>query len=150
MPIKKKLSTKPIKIEVPILEKQDSFKQDSFKQDSALQETSLPPTTEIDSGKQETILQETDDPKKQENTLPEYRKVAMRLSKESAERLRQFRGDTGIPYEILVDVLVRNWDSLPPKTQKAYLEETQQLRAQRLIAGQAKAMLTTQQKYAQH
>ncbi|MGK7897898.1 MAG: hypothetical protein AB4372_30845 [Xenococcus sp. (in: cyanobacteria)] len=198
MPTKKKLSTRPIKIEVPSVEATglldstlpDSLTEESkieeVKQVSLKQENSLPAFQKLDSEhfyfsfsikpvsvkpdsqKLETTLPETnlrDSNNLDSNTdsnpeslkpvsgkpdsITTYKKVSMRVSQESYERLREFRGETGIPYEILVDVMVRNWDSLPKRTQNAYLKESQQVRAQRLIAGQQKAMLTTQQKYSQ-
>ncbi len=198
MPTKKKLSTRPIKIEVPSGDNitnldstlpdsnSESSKIEEVKQVSVKPENSWPDSPQPDSnevivttsGKQDSVKPDSN---KLENTLPEtnltdsnnldsntdsnqesikpvsakpdsitdYKKVSMRVSQESYERLREFRGETGIPYEILVDVMVRNWDSLPKRTQNAYLKESQQVRAQRLIAGQQKAMLTTQQKYSQ-
>jgi predicted DNA binding CopG/RHH family protein len=80
--------------------------------------------------------------------LEDYKKVAMRLSIAASERLKQLRVTTGIPYEILVDVMIRNWDSLPVRTQTAFLKEAQQIRASRLLAGQQKTMNTMQRKYA--
>ena len=72
----------------------------------------------------------------------------MRLSTAASERLKQLRVTTGIPYEILVDVMIRNWDNLPVRTQAAFLKEAQQVRASRLLAGQQKTMDTMQRKYA--
>ncbi len=164
MPTKKKLPTGPIKIEVPSVENttnldaylpdsvRESSKIEDRKQDSTQLDNSLVGSTKLDSnpvisGDEE---QETTHPEyRKQDYITEYKKVAMRLSSDSAERLREFRGETGIPYEILVDVMVRNWDNLPKRTQNAYLKESQQIRAQRLIAGQQKAMLTTQKKYSQ-
>ncbi len=128
--------------------KPKSRKLDSVKQETVLPEIDLTDSTQLDSNtnnSQETIKPVT----RKLDSITEYKKVAMRLSQDSAERLREFRGETGIPYEILVDVMVRNWDNLPKRTQNAYLKESQQIRAQRLIAGQQKAMLTTQKKYSQ-
>ena len=72
----------------------------------------------------------------------EHKKVAMRLSAEAVACLHSLRVTTGIPYEILVDVMIRSWDDLPVKLQKQYLSEAKQVRIQRLIAGQDKAMQT--------
>jgi predicted DNA binding CopG/RHH family protein len=80
-------------------------------------------------------------------TETEYKKVAMRLSSEAVENLRQLRATTGVPYEILVDVMIRNWDKLPQRTKAAYLQEAKQVRAERLIAGQEKTMKTMRTKY---
>ncbi|WP_460203338.1 hypothetical protein [Scytonema sp. NUACC21] len=41
----------------------------------------------------------------------------MRLSIKAVEKLQNFRATTGIPYEILVDVMIRNWENLPQRTQ---------------------------------
>ena len=80
-------------------------------------------------------------------SFPEYKKVAMRLSVEAVESLRQLRATTGIPYEILVDVMIRNWDNLPKRTQAAYLQQAKQARVERLIAGQEKTVKTIRAKY---
>ncbi|GEM_PF-6872451 len=77
----------------------------------------------------------------------EYKKVSMRLSSESVEQLQSFRASTGIPYEILVDVMIRNWEILPQRTRASYLEQAKQLRISRLIAGQEKTMKTLKNKY---
>ena len=89
-----------------------------------------------DSGLSESGLTET-----------EYKKVAMRLSSEAVESLRQLRATTGVPYEILVDVMIRHWDKLPQRTRAAYLQEAKQVRGERLIAGQEKTMKTLRTKY---
>lgn len=80
-------------------------------------------------------------------TFPEYKKVAMRLSVEAVESLRQLRATTGVPYEILVDVMIRNWDNLPKRTQAVYLQQAKQARVERLIAGQEKTVKTMRAKY---
>ncbi len=80
-------------------------------------------------------------------TETEYKKVAMRLSSEAVESLRQLRATTGVPYEILVDVMIRNWDKLPQRTRAAYLQEAKQVRGERLLAGQEKTMKTMRTKY---
>lgn len=91
-----------------------------------------------------TVGQEASQP---ESSLTEYKKVAMRLSIEAVESLRQLRVETGIPYEILVDVMIRNWDNLPQRIQAAYLKQGKQIRMQRLMAGQEKTMKTMKEKY---
>lgn len=83
-------------------------------------------------------------------TETEYKKVAMRLSSEAVESLRQLRANTGVPYEILVDVMIRNWDNLPQRTRGAYLQQAKQVRIERLIAGQEKTMKTMRTKYLEH
>ena len=134
-------------------EEQETTHPEYRKQDSANQETALTETDLTDSENLHSNTNNNPETGKQvtrkQDYITEYKKVAMRLSSDSASRLREFRGETGIPYEILVDVMVRNWDNLPKRTQNAYLKESQQIRAQRLIAGQQKAMLTTQKKYSQ-
>lgn len=84
-----------------------------------------------------------------ESGLPEteYKKVAMRLSIEVVESLRQLRATTGVPYEILVDVMIRNWDKLPQPIRAAYLQQAKQVRVERLMAGQEKTMKTMRTKY---
>ena len=80
-------------------------------------------------------------------TETEYKKVAMRLSSEAVESLRQLRATTGVPYEILVDVMIRNWDKLPQRTRAVYLQQAKQVRVERLLAGQEKTMKTMRTKY---
>lgn len=81
-------------------------------------------------------------------TVPQNpQKVSMRLSAEAAAKLKQFRTDTGIPYEILVEVLVLNFERLPERTRKAYLDQARELRVSRLIAGQEKALETMKSKF---
>jgi hypothetical protein len=70
----------------------------------------------------------------------------MRLSAEAVNRLRELRTVTELPYEVLVDVMIRNWDTLPAKIQRQYLSEAKQSRIQRLIAGQDKAMTTVRKR----
>lgn len=84
---------------------------------------------------------------KPESSFNESKKVAMRLSSEAASKLRQFRAETGIPYEIMVDVMIRNWSSLPNRTKTAYLKQAKQIRQMRLMAGQEKTLKTMRQKY---
>ena len=75
-----------------------------------------------------------------------YRKVAMRLSPEAAEQLRSLRLNTGIPYEIIVDVLIRHFEEFPKNLQQDFLEEAKEIRLRRLIVGQNKALNTTRQR----
>lgn len=129
--------------------KQESSHQDYRKQESSfnklqdnLETTPIPEEVERQShyAKQESIKQEYDIQE------IEYKKVAMRLSAEAVNRLRELRTVTELPYEVLVDVMIRNWDTLPAKIQKQYLSEAKQSRIQRLIAGQDKAMTTVRKR----
>jgi len=140
------------------------------KLDSSLRESSIKDSIILDSGTQLSGLPEetSSDVDKEESTqrvfapqsgssdseLPEsglteteYKKVAMRLSSEAVDILRQLRATTGVPYEILVDVMIRNWDKLPQRTRAAYLQQAKQVRGERLIAGQEKTMKTIRTKY---
>ncbi len=122
--------------------KTDSSSEVSTEPEMTFQENSFPVSSSLESSKkQESTIQESGF----EET--EYKKVAMRLSAEATESLRQFRADTGIPYEILVDVMIRNWSKLPERTKAAYLQQAKQLRNQRLLAGQEKTMKTMREKY---
>lgn len=115
--IDKKLPTGPIRISTPL------------------------PTRKDDPEVIPTILSEN------ETTIPQNpQKVSMRLSQGAATKLKQFRADTGIPYEILVEVLVLNFDLLPERSRKAYLEQARELRMQRLLSGQEKALETMRAK----
>lgn len=145
----------------------DEEKQKTIKQDSRLLEASLNETKKLDSSKQDDSLlasqmeessqEEINLPeiRKQESSLPEssneeqeYKKVAMRLSAEAVETLKQLRVTTGVPYEILVDVMIRNWNNLPGRTQNSYLQQAKQARMRRLLAGQEKTMKTIKGKYS--
>ncbi len=86
---------------------------------------------------------------KQDFREQDFKKVAMRLSPEAATKLKQLREETKLPYEVLVDVMIRNWDELPKPFKKDYLEQAKQVRAQRLIAGQIKTVKSLQEKYKQ-
>ncbi len=81
------------------------------------------------------------------STETEYKKVAMRLSALAVEKLQNFRAATGIPYEILVDVMIHNWEDLPERTRSNYLQQAKLLRISRLMAGQEKTMKTMKAKY---
>lgn len=153
---KKKLPTGPIRMEIP------SSKAFEVKEaETIIQESNLPENIKQDSGKQdfipepETLQSDSQESQilepvteiKQDSGKQDYKKVAMRLSADSLERLRQLRVETGLPYEILVDVMIRNWDKLPQRTQSAYLKEAKDIRGQRLIAGQIKALQAIQTKH---
>jgi hypothetical protein len=123
----------------------ESSKNFSEFQETGIEESSLlatswtgytPKSVSSESGMPESGLTET-----------EYKKVAMRLSLEVVESLRQLRATTGVPYEILVDVMIRNWDKLPQPIRAAYLQQAKQVRVERLMAGQEKTMKTMRTKY---
>ena len=161
---KKKLSGK-VQIDLPRAEAgADDSKLESSKQETGLEDSikTLNQNKKIESIKQENKKIENkkiesikpESTKQSENIdfLPEsviqdYKKVAMRLSVTAAEKLRQLRADTGIPYEILVDVMIRHWDDLANQTKVEYLQEAKVIRQARLLAGQQKAIETMQQKY---
>ena len=171
---KKKLPTGPIKISSPVNRTHESTKPESANLESKIQESNLQDlgiqenstqetknqkssilesdcqaTSNLDSINLETTSQESSlqDSGIQDFTKIEYKKISMRLSTNAASKLREFRTETGIPYEILVDVLVRNWENLPNRTKNAYLNEAKGIRSKRLIAGQQKTMATMQSKY---
>lgn len=146
---KKKLPTGPIRMEIPTSKPSETREVETITPESGLLEN-----TKQDSGKQDlmpelealqTDLQESQVVEsltdiKQDSGKQDYKKVAMRLSADSLERLRKLRVETGLPYEILVDVMIRNWDKLPQRTQSAYLKEAKAIRGERLIAGQIKSL----------
>ena len=192
---KKKLSTGPIRIDLPVSKQDYStsrelvpaeesieaassqantsypepgleiYIQESRKQDSALPEDTIVESSSKVSGFPETGIEDSSllassltgyAPKSVSNesgmpesglTETEYKKVAMRLSIEVVESLRQLRATTGVPYEILVDVMIRNWDKLPQPIKAAYLQQAKQVRIERLMAGQEKTMKTMRTKY---
>lgn len=135
-----------------IINKQDSGKQDVLmpeksKQGSTFESASAKELKAQEASKQETSLENLDSIK-QESAIrqTEYKKVAMRLSETAVERLRSFRANTGLPYEILVDVMICNWDNLPDDLKHDYVMQVKQLRLQRLVAGQNKGLETAMQK----
>lgn len=127
-------------------------RQDSSKQENSLQETEVQePFAGSAWANSFAKVNEADrrqDSSKQENSFvqAECKKVAMRLSETSVDRLRSFRADTGLPYEILVDVMICNLDKLPSEIQKDLLSQVKQLRLQRLVTGQNKGLETAKQK----
>lgn len=184
---KKKLSTGPIRIDLPVSKQEysasrgvvpaeesieaassqpepgiETYIPEERKQDSALLEDSI---VESSSEVQEIGIEESSllaspwtgyAPRSVSSELgmpvsglteTEYKKVAMRLSIEVVESLRQLRATTGVPYEILVDVMIRNWDKLPQPIRTAYLQQAKQVRIERLMAGQEKTMKTMRTKY---
>ena len=187
---KKKLSTGPIRIDLPVSKQEYSASREVVPAEESIETASSQantsqPGTGIESSKQDSALPEgtivesiskvsefqeagiedssllaspwTDRALKSvssesgmpESGLPEteYKKVAMRLSIEVVESLRQLRATTGVPYEILVDVMIRNWDKLPQPIRAAYLQQAKQVRVERLMAGQEKTMKTMRTKY---
>lgn len=141
----------------------------NFKQEYRLLDYSQQESSNLDYGKQDSRFNKAEDnletnpiaekfeqqsPKAKQESIKleygiqevEYKKVAMRLSVEAVNRLRDLRTVTNLPYEVLVDVMIRNWDNLPAKIQKQYLFEAKQARIQRLIAGQDKAMTTVRKR----
>lgn len=171
---KKKLPTGPIRIDLPIptfaqVSDREKQKQDSGLQEVRLQETIIPGSTLQETSLKENSFEEASltnnaladaeqvfelnknlqlDREEEEEEITEYKKVAMRLSVPSAEKLKQLRAITGVPYEILVDVLIDNWENLSQKTQAAYLKQAKQLRMRRLLEGQEKTMKTMKKKYS--
>lgn len=169
---KKKLPTGPIKITQPLFSRSETAAvsnsesntkdvnnlQESRKQDSTIEDNNQYESSRIASKSGQAIeedkqtISDTDidkqENRKQDSSIDEieYVKVAMRLSATSVERLKGLKNTTGLPYEILVDVMIANWDNLPAKLQKLFLSEAKLARIQRLIAGQDKAMKTVRSK----
>ena len=137
-----------------LVDSESSIREDS-NQESSLPENRITESTLNESSQVELITPEeqNQDNKvvlselKPESSLLESKKVAMRLSSEAASTLRQFRAETGIPYEIIVDVMIRSWSSLPNRTKTSYLKQAKQIRQMRLMAGQEKTLETMRQKY---
>lgn len=130
-----------------IKQKHDSGKQESGTPEGSLQEQ-VDPSTWLDiHAKQNKANQKHASVRHESGVLQvEYKKVAMRLSETAVDRLRSFRATTGLPYEILVDVLICNLDRLPSEMQQNLLSQIKQLRLQRLVSGQNKGLETAKQK----
>lgn len=129
------------------IQKQDASKQESSLQEKKVQEP-LVGSTWGNTLAKVNAADRKQDSRKQESSFvqAECKKVAMRLSETSVGRLRSFRADTGLPYEILVDVMICNLDKLPSEIQKDLLSQVKQLRLQRLVTGQNKGLETAKQK----
>lgn len=110
------------------------------KQESTIQEPSNTSSRKQDSGKQETTKADSG------FTEVAYKKVAMRLSEESAAKLRTLKITTGIPYEVIVDSFIRRWEVLPEELTNQILVEAKEERIKRLVAGQEKATKTVRKK----
>ena len=156
---KKKLPTGPIRMEIPTSKPSETREAETITPESGLLENTKQDYEKQDFTSELEILQvdlqesqvvESLKDIKQDSGKQDYKKVAMRLSADSLERLRQLRVETGLPYEILVDVMIRNWDKLPQRTQSAYLKEAKDIRGQRLIAGQIKTLQAIQTKHSTH
>jgi hypothetical protein len=127
---------------------------DAIKLDSSNLDSSFEEAINLEDKKQESRLtahldEETTPSQKQATeTVPsfiktnEYKKVSMKLSADAFDKLQQFRVATKVPYEILVDILIRNFDGLPERTKNLYLKQAKEIRTQRLIEGQEKTMQT--------
>lgn len=98
-------------------------------------EPELPEEGDTKTSEGNTRIQET-------RKLDSYTKVAMRLSTDAADTLKRWRLETGLPYEILVDVLIRNQGEFPP----GLLDEAKTIRNQRLLEGKQKSLNNAQQK----
>lgn len=110
---------------------------------SEIQETEPSETIKSNSSKQKSSKI---DSSKTDSGKIEYKKVGLRLSVEAYQVLSDLRNETGIPSEIFLDVMLKNWENLPQRTQSAYIKEAKHERQRRLLAGQQKAMETIQQR----
>lgn len=109
------------------------------------QESAIPDSNIVSSRKQDSRKQEST---KVESGLTEikYKKVAMRLSEGSVAKLRGLKMSTGIPYEVILDSFIRNWEVLPTALMDQILMEAKEERIKRLVAGQEKATKTVRKK----
>jgi hypothetical protein len=153
---KKKLPTGPIRMEIPTSKTSETREAETTIPESGLLENTkqdyekqdfIPEPEALQTDLQESQVMASLTDIKQDSGKQDYKKVAMRLSADSLERLRQLRVETELPYEILVDVMIRNWDKLPQRTQSAYLKEAKTIRGERLIAGQIKTLQAIQTKH---
>ncbi len=128
----KKLSSSPIVINTPQL-KTESRKQDCGKVDSNYSYENL----------QENNHRQGSELIEEELRLlspREYERISIRILKETKTKLLELKLETGIPYEILIEVLVGQWDELSNRTQKKIVRLGQIERNQRLAEGQQKSM----------
>ena len=133
---KKKLPTGPINIAAPRTP-QTRLKQETSISDDIKKVSSKPETRKQESSYLVSDLEEGD------GRELDYKKVAMRLSAISVQKLRSLKSDTGLPYEVIVDTLIKQWDDLEPEFKQLILSSAKEERVRRLVAGQEKATQTT-------
>ena len=142
----KKLSSTPIRINTPAIksehEKQDFIQQDlieeNFNGNKANGETNSLADLKESSLEQEVTAQE-----ELLRSRRKYDRVSMRLLEETKKKLIALKTETSIPYEVIVDVMVRHWDELSERTKSKIIKLAQAERHTRLIEGQQKSMQTT-------
>lgn len=62
--------------------------------------------------------------------------LTLTLSPEASACLSQIRCEYGVPAEILVDVIIRNWSDLPDWAKQTHLGLSHQIQVERLLSGQ--------------
>lgn len=72
--------------------------------------------------------------------LPPTEPMTLELSIEATRSLHQIRTDYGVPAEILVDVILRNWSDLPNWAKQKHLGLAHQTQVERLLAGQQRTI----------
>ena len=153
----KKLSAAPIRINTPEIKPsvsksnppEESRKQDFRKQDFINQE----------SGKQDLNSNSTNN---DEQSIPtaanaaatleaqleigkprEYDRISMRILAETKKKLINLKNETGVPYEILVEVMIKNWEQLSDENKANIIKQSQSERNIRLLEGKQKSMRRT-------
>lgn len=66
--------------------------------------------------------------------------IRLELSLEASHCLRQIQANYGVPPEILVDVIIQNWQDLPDWAQQKHLGLTHQIQVGKLLEGQQRTI----------
>ena len=67
----------------------------------------------------------------------------MRILAETKKKLINLKNETGVPYEILVEVMIKNWEQLSDDNKANIIKQSQSERNIRLLEGKQKSMRRT-------
>ncbi len=148
----KKLSAAPIRINTPNIKPEVSKSNptaESRKQDFS----------NIESGKQDLDSNSTNDGDRSLSTAAnttailesqieigkprDYDRISMRILAETKKKLINLKNETGVPYEILVEVMIKNWEQLSEENKANIIKQSQSERNIRLLEGKQKSMRRT-------
>jgi len=148
----KKLSAAPIRINTPDIKpevsksnptaetrKQDFRKQDFINQESGKQDLNSTNNDEQSIPTAATTLEA----QLEIGKLREYDRISMRILAETKKKLINLKNETGVPYEILVEVMIKNWEQLSDENKANIIKQSQSERNIRLLEGKQKSMRRT-------
>jgi len=152
----KKLSSSPIVINTPNL-KPEIKKTDNQKLDKKNPENDSTSngilSVDSNTSVQNEVEKSRNDVTRQDNAIEvqgtekfvprKYDRVSMRILAETKKKLIELKTETSIPYEVIVDVMIRNWDALGDRAKSKILKLAQAERNHRLIEGKHKSIKTS-------